>query len=52
MSTIEIQAQHIAGFQGTVVRIRGYVQTVRDLGNLVFLVIRDAEGYAQAVAHK
>ena len=51
MSTIEIQAQQIASFQGTTVRIRGYVQTVRDLGNLVFLVIRDAEGYVQAVAH-
>jgi nondiscriminating aspartyl-tRNA synthetase len=50
MSTVEIQSGAANAHAGQTVRIKGHVQTVRDMGNLVFLVVRDQSATVQAVA--
>lgn len=51
---IQIRQAKEHQFQSTfnLVKIRGHVQSVRDLGNLVFLVLRDRSGTLQVVAEK
>ncbi len=56
MSTTEIQirqaAQHQFQTTANLVRVRGHVQSMRDLGNLVFLTLRDRTGILQVVAEQ
>lgn len=56
MSTTEIQirqaAQHQFQTTANLVKVRGHVQSVRDLGNLVFLTLRDRTGTLQVVAEQ
>jgi nondiscriminating aspartyl-tRNA synthetase len=52
MSTAEIQSDQVGSHQGQTIRIKGHVHAVRDLGNLVFLVIRDSSSTVQAVVHQ
>lgn len=51
MNATEVQTTGIQARQGEQVRLKGYVQAVRNLGNIVFLVVRDAASTVQAVAH-
>lgn len=52
MSIIETRTDQIHLHAGKTVALRGHVQALRDLGNLVFLVLRDAKGVVQIVAEE
>jgi len=52
MNAIQSQTREIPSHQGHSVRVKGYVQAIRDLGNIAFLVIRDAVGTVQAVVEQ
>jgi len=52
MSTIEIQSHQASAYKGRTVRLKGYVHAVRNMGNLAFVIVRDANGTIQAVADK
>ena len=49
MSPIPIEVKQTSAHQGQAVTIKGHVQACRDLGNLVFLTVRDQSGIVQAV---
>lgn len=49
MSTEEIASHQLPAYAGKKVRLKGHVQAVRDMGNLLFLVLRDRHGTAQVV---
>lgn len=50
MSAEESTSQLLPGQLGKSVRLKGHVQAVRDMGNLVFVVLRDRKGTVQLVA--
>lgn len=47
-----INTKELREHVGETVRWRGFVQTIRDQGNIVFLIVRDLYGLAQAVVWK
>jgi nondiscriminating aspartyl-tRNA synthetase len=52
MSPIPIEVRQTSTHQGQTVKINGHVQACRDLGNLVFLMLRDQSGIVQAVVDR
>ncbi|MCC6976904.1 MAG: aspartate--tRNA(Asn) ligase [Candidatus Melainabacteria bacterium] len=50
MTTVEISSSQLSQHTGTAVRIHGHIQSLRDMGNLAFVVIRDMSGSVQLVA--
>ncbi|HEY9788007.1 MAG TPA: aspartate--tRNA(Asn) ligase [Candidatus Obscuribacterales bacterium] len=50
MSVEEITADELASHVGKRARLKGHIQALRDLGNLVFLVLRDSHSTVQMVA--
>jgi len=50
MTTVEISSSQLSQHTGTAVRIHGHIQSLRDMGNLAFIVIRDIRGAVQLVA--
>ena len=49
MQSVEIQSQQIQSHIGERVELKGHAQTVRDLGNLMFINVRDRTGCVQVV---
>jgi nondiscriminating aspartyl-tRNA synthetase len=52
MSAKIIHTNEMTAHQGQLVRLQGHVQSCRDLGNLIFIALRDQRGIAQAVVEK
>jgi nondiscriminating aspartyl-tRNA synthetase len=50
MMTEEISSSQLSKHTGATVRIHGHIQSLRDMGNLAFVVIRDMDGSVQLVA--
>lgn len=50
MTTVEISSTQLSQHTGSAVRIHGHIQSLRDMGNLAFVVIRDMSGAVQLVA--
>lgn len=50
MTTVEISSSQLSQHTGSAVRIHGHIQSLRDMGNLAFVVIRDMSGAVQLVA--
>lgn len=50
MTTQEISSSQLAAHSGATVRIHGHIQSIRDMGNLAFVVVRDMNGLMQLVA--
>ncbi|MCC7530337.1 MAG: aspartate--tRNA(Asn) ligase [Candidatus Melainabacteria bacterium] len=50
MTTVEISSRQLSQHTGSTVRIHGHIQSLRDMGNLAFVVIRDMAGAVQLVA--
>jgi nondiscriminating aspartyl-tRNA synthetase len=50
MTTVEISSSQLSQHTGSTVRIHGHIQSLRDMGNLAFVVIRDMAGAVQLVA--
>ncbi len=49
MQSVEIQSQQIQSHIGERVELKGHAQAVRDLGNLMFITVRDRTGCVQVV---
>ena len=52
MTTVEISSTQLSQHTGSAVRIHGHIQSLRDMGNLAFVVIRDMSGAVQLVAEE
>ena len=50
MTIVEISSSQLSEHTGSSVRIHGHIQSLRDMGNLAFVVIRDLSGSVQLVA--
>ncbi len=49
MQSVAIQSQQIQSHVGERVELKGHAQAVRDLGNLMFITVRDRTGCVQVV---
>lgn len=49
MISEEVRSEQIGRWEGKSISLNGHVQAVRNLGNIMFLIIRDAGGQVQAV---
>lgn len=49
MQLLEVQSQQIPSHIGERVELKGHAQAVRDLGNLMFITVRDRSGCVQVV---
>lgn len=52
MTTQETSSTRLAAHSGLKVRIHGHIQSIRDMGNLAFVVVRDMNGLVQLVAEE
>lgn len=52
MSSAPIEMKEIPAHQGRTVKIHGHVHSCRDLGNLIFILLRDQSGIGQAVVER
>lgn len=52
MTTVEISSSQLSQHTGSTVSIHGHIQSLRDMGNLAFVVIRDMAGLVQLVAEE